>query len=123
MCKTTLNKVRNLTNNVKEAVSDAIEEKALTNGHLTADRVKDMFESYHGKVITVINEQVSKLNVHSKNEKNDSDETEKEIMTIDGYVETNNDESTPHRLYNHNGRFWHVPNQFLLPHVNLLSSR
>ena len=45
-CKKTFNEVQLMTHSVSEAVSEAIEQKAVSNGHLTFDHLQGMFESH-----------------------------------------------------------------------------
>jgi len=45
-CKRTFDEVQTMTQSVSEAVSEAIEQKAASNGHLTFDHLQGMFESH-----------------------------------------------------------------------------
>ena len=42
MCEDTLREIRELTATLKEAVSEAFEEKALENGHMTSEKLKKL---------------------------------------------------------------------------------
>ena len=50
-----------MTTRVKEAIFEAFESKAFETGHMTAESLKQMFESYHSKVVLTIDDQLSKL--------------------------------------------------------------
>jgi len=49
-CITTFREVKNMTESVKEAICEAIEQKAIENGHMTFDCLKAMFDSHLNSV-------------------------------------------------------------------------
>ena len=116
-----MKEVRHLTTTVKDAVSEAVEEKSIQNGHLTADRLKAMFEDYHSSVVTAIDEKISKINCHNNNTADVADTA----FVADGFAEgepekTGNDKN--YRLYSFGGKMWHVPKNFIFPNDANISS-
>ena len=51
LCGETLAEVKSLTSNIKNAVSEAYEQKAEENGHLTGEKIKRMFDEYHEQIL------------------------------------------------------------------------
>jgi len=49
-CMTTFNEVQKMTESVKDAVCNAIEQKAIENGHMTFDRLKTMFDVHSDSI-------------------------------------------------------------------------
>jgi len=49
-CVTTFQEVKKMTKSVKEAVCEAIEQKAIENGHMTFDHLKAMFDEHSNNV-------------------------------------------------------------------------
>ena len=58
LCKETLVEVRSLTSSVRDAVSQVYEEKAIENGMLTGERLKEMFQSFHGEILQAIDSKI-----------------------------------------------------------------
>ena len=50
LCTITLDEVQNFKNEVKQAVVDAVENRAAENGHMTADRMCAMLEKLEEKM-------------------------------------------------------------------------
>ena len=116
MCKDTLREIRELTATIKEAVSEAFEEKALKNGHMTSEKLKELFEDYHAQVVKAIDEQISSIKVGRliSNEE-DSNSVNEDYPLLDGCVDEvvrSDNDVMKYKLYTYDGKFWHVPKDF-----------
>ena len=88
MCKHTLREIRELTATIKEAVSEAFEEKALKNGHMTSEKLKELFEDYHAQVVKAIDEQISSLKIgRLVSNEEDSTSDNEDYPLLDGCVD------------------------------------
>ena len=63
LCSETLGEVKELTTNIKTAVSEVYEEKAEENGQLTGERLKIMFDDYQDRVLKTIDDRMKDLSV------------------------------------------------------------
>ena len=120
LCSETLVEVKELTTNIKAAVSAVYEEKAEENGYLTGERLKIMFDDYQDRVLKTIDDRIKDISMRSVVEE------EREIV-IDNFADDDIDETQDinsdvnlaerqqHRLYTHCGKMWHVPKNFSFP--------
>ena len=120
LCDETLKEVKSLTITVKDAVASAYEEKAIENGQLTGERLRTMFEDYHGEVIKAIDERIKIIsqNVINVEQQQDSNLDDDGAQFADGVtedVDETPERQVQHRLYTYEGKMWHVPRNFLLP--------
>ena len=110
--------VKELTTSVKQAVAEAFENNAIENGHLTADRIKVMFDNYHEKVVEAIDERMNKITMFQPRQEEVTGPNDFEFadgMIEEGGSNCNSNNTVPHRLYSYSGKFWHVPKQFCFP--------
>ena len=119
MCEDTLREIRELTATIKEAVSEAFEEKALENGHITSEKLKELFEDYHAQVVKAIDEQISSLKIERlvSNEE-DSNSVNEDYPLLDGCVDEvviSDNDVIKYKLYTYDEKFWHVPKDFVFP--------
>ena len=63
LCSETLAEVKSLTTNIKDAVSEAYEQKAEENGNLTGEKLKEIFGKYHGQVLRAIDERIKDISM------------------------------------------------------------
>ena len=61
LCEETLATVRELMIQVKSAVNEAFEEKAVENGLLTGERLKEILSDYQETLLSVIDERITDL--------------------------------------------------------------
>ena len=120
LCSETLVEVKELTTNIKAAVSAVYEEKAEENGHLTGERLKIMFDDYQDRVLKTIDDRMKDISMRPVVE----DERETVVDNFaDGDIDETEDinsdvnlaERQQHRLYTHCGKMWHVPKNFSFP--------
>ena len=120
LCSETLGEVKELTTNIKTAVSEVYEEKAEENGHLTGERLKIMFDDYQDRVLKTIDDRMKDISMRPVVEE------EPEIVIdnfADGGIDETGDinsdvniaERKQHMLYTHGGKMWHVPKNFSFP--------
>jgi hypothetical protein len=122
VCKETFEAVKLMAGGVADAVKQGFEEKALECGQMTGERMKDMIVEYHTKIENLIDLKLAELknsfplhqNEEVTNEIDDDDgnvfaEGEEEEIAVE------NEAAIRHRLYLHDGRFWHVPKDFEFP--------
>lgn len=137
LCSSTLGEVKNLKEEVKQAVVDAYENRAAENGHMTADRMTALFENYEQRMsakIDSLREEVERNLMNSSGgttnrllqprDESGRDHDEFDMPFADGELETEVDGQavlhSVHRLYSHGGKLWHVPESFAIPvHVPL----
>ena len=67
LCDEILKEVKSLTITVKDTVASTYEEKSIENGQLTGERLKIMFEDYHGEVIKAIDERIKIISQNVSN--------------------------------------------------------
>ena len=87
LCKETLVEVRSLTSSVRDAVSQVYEEKALENGMLTGERLKEMFTSFHGEILEAIDSKIVLLGTALPQDPQDGDSAESDNIFVDGLTE------------------------------------
>ena len=78
LCKETLVEVRSLTSSVRDAVSQVYEEKAIENGMLTGERLKEMFQSFHGEILQAIDSKIVLLGTALPQDPQDGDSAERD---------------------------------------------
>jgi hypothetical protein len=61
LCQMTLTKAKNMAIEVRQAVSDAFEEKALQNGVVTTQSLAEMFKEHHKKMDELITTRLAAL--------------------------------------------------------------
>ena len=120
LCSETLVEVKELTTNIKAAVSAVYEEKAEENGHLTGERLKIMFNEYQDRVLKTIDDRMKDISMRPVvEEENDNVIDNFTDGDIDEIQDINSDvniaEREQHRLYTHSGKMWHVPKNFSFP--------
>ena len=120
VCKQTFEAIKVMTDDVKEAVKVAFEEKAEECGQMTGERMKSMMEAYHLKMELLIDVKLTELNKdfpppnQNNGDENDGDngiifaEGEEEAVIV-------NNATIRHRVYAYDGRFWQVPKDFAFP--------
>jgi hypothetical protein len=129
LCSSTLGEVQKLKEEVKQAVVDAYENRAAENGHMTADRMCALFDTYEQKMSAkidslreeiernVINSSGGLINLQHGGEP-EQDCNDYDMPFADGEPETDNEGQVgprcTHRLYGHGGKLWHVPESFEL---------
>lgn len=132
LCSSTLGEVKNLKEEVKQAVVDAYENRAAENGHMTADRMCALFQNYELKMsakIDSLREEIERnvmnssgglvdRNSQQHGNEHEQDYNEYDMPFADGEPEEDDDghplRRCPHRLYSHGGKLWHVPESFQL---------
>ncbi len=122
-----------MTHSVSQAVSDVIEEKAVSNGHLTFDRLQGMFESHSETIdekIRQIQESINNLRLPSSGtEANKGHVVADDSSLLPAGNEQRVQFTNPagqvgtYRAYSYcygSGLGWHVPKGFEFPvHCNL----
>jgi hypothetical protein len=120
MCVDTLEEVRNMSEKIQEAVSIAFEAKALENGQLTGDRLKDLLQEQQQDIKDYVFLQLKEIrrgvppeNIEEENNAvvvldGDADEGEQQDVNVHPTYRP--------RSYCHNGKLgWAVPDPFELP--------
>jgi hypothetical protein len=113
-----------MTECIRTAVSEAYEEKAMENGQITMEQIKNVFLEYENGIKTFVGEQITLL----RNEMPvliQQEPTPREEDTLDDFgvpfadgeqEEPQQPQSTTvFRNFAHSGRFWFVPKLFKLP--------
>jgi hypothetical protein len=143
-CMETLDEVRAMVKTVREAVSDAIEQKAIDNGHLTMDTLKSVLESHSESIQNFVSERIDELkdSIPRLQELNvqqggtSSGGHNNQPTTASSYLESTDEvidvldcsaggegsrRQITFRSYHYGGKLnWHVPNGFAFPsNVNL----
>ena len=122
VCRGTLKQVKAVQTSVTEAIHDAIEKRALEEGHMTSSRLHELLQTYQDNLSTLVTNQLSSFrtdiidnigraeNVDNNIVHNPSDEDEGSIPDATGL------ERTLYQSYNYNGKLgYHVPSAFALP--------
>ena len=121
---------------VKATVSQAYEEKAEQQGHLTGERMQalleEKFKAFGDNIKQYVSQKLDEIQAHlpegrtQQQQEDDDDNASNNFLLADGqedYVveEWENDEGEiqeqrqQHRIYAGNGRFWDVPLDFVFP--------
>ena len=120
LCSETLVDVKELTTNIKAAVSAAHEEKAEENGHLTGERLKIMFDNYQDRALKIIDDRMKDMPMRPVVE-------EEHDIVIDNFaggpidetqdinVDVNIAERQQHRFHTRGGKMSHDPKNFSFP--------
>ena len=127
LCQLTLTEVRAMSTDVKKAVLDAFESRAVENGIVTTKTLADMFATHHDAMDKLITDRLKALQTASTptetatriHEADDEEGFEFAEGMVDGNEATRaapppRDPSV-YRSYTHGGRFWHTPPSFILP--------
>ena len=122
VCQGTLEQVKAVQVSVTQAIHDAIEKRALEEGHITSSRLHELLQTYQENLSTLVTNQLSSFrtdiidnigraeNVYNNIVHNPSDEDEGSIPDATGL------ERTLYQSYNYNGKLgYHVPSAFALP--------
>ena len=118
LCKETLVEVRSLTSSVRDAVSQVYEEKAIENGMLTGERLKEMFQSFHGEILQAIDSKIVLLGTALPQDPQDGDSAESDNIFVESLTEEIGEtaaRNVTHRLYTYEGKMWQVPKNFTFP--------
>ena len=139
LCTSTLQEVKTMAETVKAAVSQAYEEKAEQQGHLTGERLQalleEKFEAFGDNIKQYVSQKLDEIRAHlpegRTQQQEDDDDNASNFLLADGqedYVveEWENDEGEiqeqrqQYRIYTGDGRFWDVPFDFLFPRATPL---
>ena len=119
LCKETLVEVRSLTSSVRDAVSQVYGVKAIENGMLTGERLKEMFQSFHGEILQAIDSKIVLLGTAlPQDDPQDGDSAERDNIFVESLTEEVGETSSrnvTHRLYTYEGKMWQVPKNFTFP--------
>jgi len=124
-CIATVNQVQTMTQDVKVAIGEAIEQKAIDNGQLTFERLRGMFDAHSLNMERKIGEAINKLTeTFAGRTAGEEDESNNdEIPVADGGKEENivvvrNGQSHTYKTFSYcyDGKLgWHVPKVFQFP--------
>ena len=86
---------------------------------MTSEKLKELFEDYHAQVVKAIDEQISSLKIgRLVNNEEDSNSVNEDYPLLDGCIDDvlriDND-VRKYKLYTYDGKFWHVPKDFIFP--------
>lgn len=141
LCRATLEEIKQMAETVKSAVSEAYEEKAIEQGHLTGERMQMMLEEkltrFGDNIKQYVSEKLAEIQANlpgrERGPPDEEDNSTDDNMLADGqddYVmegwgeEGEGEEAQgqegpqqriQYRLYAGAGRFWHVPLDFNFP--------
>ena len=115
--KETLLEAKLLTSTVRDSVAQVYEEKVLENGMLTSERLKAMFESFHGEILEAIDSKIKLIGIAVPQDPEDSN-TESDDIFVEGVTEEVKETiacTKTYRLYTYEGKMWQVPKKFTFP--------
>ena len=117
LCVETLNEVKSMSGKVHDAVSQAIEEKALEQGNLTSDRLKELLAEKDANLKSFLEEIITSL--RDAMPTNNTTNNNAGVMN-DGHREGRDEDlqgggTTSHKVYQHSECWWHVPKGFTFP--------
>jgi hypothetical protein len=61
VCTNTLETLKDMTKNIEEAVKGAFEDRAVENGQVTGERLKEMLSTYQTNMMTMIDKKLTEL--------------------------------------------------------------
>jgi hypothetical protein len=117
VCEETLRDVQSMANTVKDAVCEAYEEKALEQGHMTGERLERIMQDYQHELLTAVSARLEEFQLVAPGvQANDlQDQAEDNDFGMMGGELDNDVQDTQERIYQYDGRYWHVPKDFEFP--------
>ena len=83
---------------------------------MTSDELRELFEDYYLQVVKAIDRQISPLSIGRLVSNEDSNSNNEEFPLLHGCIDKalgRGNNVTKYKLYTYDGKWWHVPKDFL----------
>ena len=106
LCQTTLQRVNDQEQVVRESIFTAMEQRAIENGHITSDQIVNILDNFRKGIQDNVKMQLSKLQQHGIGPNQEQAPPMNNNPTVG---------NNPGNLFLYSGKFWDVPQNFQFP--------